>query len=264
MKGFTITIPATIDDWAGAINETNGLQASGAGTLSSAAAAGDTSLAIAGGTASKVLSAGSVIQIAGVNGRFEVTSDEAADGSGNLASTAIAPSIPKPIPSGTAVFWEQTVIPVDGLETAATYPRGTRLTIAGDSTVYTVAQAFTTSAGGADVRLTQGLQSAPADNAVVTFQPAGVIGSAADGPAGILTFYVSGIAGGTVLTPEGTVDDVTWDGVGIVPTDSTTMATTISADGMYRLDATGFKNTRLRVTTAGTGTVTVTVLPSVG
>ena len=264
MKGVTITIPATIDDWAGAVNETAGLQASGGGTLSSAAAEGATSLAIAGAAASKVLSAGSVLRIAGVNGVFTVTSDEAATGGGALASTAILPALPVPVAADTPVFWEQTVIPVDALETAATYPRGTRLTVAGDATVYTVAEAFTTSAGAADVRLTSGLLSAPADNAVVTFQPAGLIGNAADGLAGIVSVTVSGIAGGTVLTPEGTLDQSTWSGLGVVPFNSTTMATTISADGAFRLDATGLAGVRLRVTTAGTGTVTVVVTPSVG
>jgi hypothetical protein len=263
MTGYSYTIPATIDDWAAAINEVAGLQASGAGTLSADAAAGATSLAIAGAAASKVLSAGSFLQIAGINGRFEVTSDEAADGSGNLASTAIAPGLPKPVAAGTAVFWEQTVIPVDALETAATYPRGTRLTVAGDATVYTVAQAFTTSSGAADVRLTQGLQSAPADNAVVTIQVP-LLTNAADGPTGIVTVNITGIAGGAVLTPEGTINGATWFGIGVVPTTSTTMATAISADGAYRFDATGLAQSRLRITTAGTGSITVQVMPSIG
>lgn len=263
MKGYTVTINPAIDDWAGAINEVAGLQASGTGTLSTAAAAGDTSLAIAGAAADKVLSAGSIIQIAGVPGVYTVTSDEAATAGGALASTAIAPALPLPVAAGTAVTWSQTVLPIDALETAATYPAGVQLTIAGDSTVYTVADPFTTSATAADVRIQGGLLVAVADNAVVTFRPP-TLTNAADGPAGIVTADITGVAGGAVLTPEGTIDGLNWFGVGVVPTNSTTMATTISADGMYRLDATGLAHTRLRVTTAGTGTVTVRVAPTIG
>lgn len=80
---------------------------------------------------------------------------------------------------------------------------------------------------------------------------------ASDTYSGLITFQITGIAGGATLTPQGTVDGTNYVTVGIVPVSSTTMATSITADGIYRADGSGLKVFRIAVTGAGTGTSTI-------
>lgn len=267
MKGYSLTINPVIDDYAGAINEANGLIASGTGTFGAAYAAGTATVTLNGFTASKVLKANSKVVVPGHNGKYLVTGDIAATAGGVLASVILIPStgLRSAVASGSPVMIEQDFIPIDGLKASAAYPGESRFTLAGDATIYRLVDGATTTAGGdlGSVRIAPPLRTAPVNNDVATFR-APHLTNAADGVAGIVTFNVTGIAGGTVLTPEGTVNGTVWFGVGVVPTASTTMATTISADASFRLDATGLAQTRLRVTTAGTGTVTVQVAPTVG
>jgi hypothetical protein len=88
---------------------------------------------------------------------------------------------------------------------------------------------------------------------------------ASDAYAGMVTFQVVGMAGATVLTAQGSIDNVpTYVTMGVVPSNSTTMATTITADGIYRCDISGIQGFRLRVSTTGTGTTVVTVFTTEG
>ena len=87
---------------------------------------------------------------------------------------------------------------------------------------------------------------------------------ASDTYAGLCTFQVTGIAGGAVLTAQGSVDGTNFVTVGVVPVSSTTMATTISASGIYRSDVSGLLIFRIAVTTAGTGTSTITFFTTEG
>lgn len=82
---------------------------------------------------------------------------------------------------------------------------------------------------------------------------------------GLVTFQVVGAAAGSaVLTAQGTVDGTNYVTIGVVPVNSTTMATTISTDNIFRADASGLVNFRVAVTTAGTGTSTITFFTSEG
>jgi hypothetical protein len=88
---------------------------------------------------------------------------------------------------------------------------------------------------------------------------------ASDAYAGMVTFQVVGMAGATVLTAQGAIDNVpTYVSMGVVPSNSTTMATTITADGVYRCDISGIRIFRLRVSTVGTGTSVITVFTTEG
>ena len=87
---------------------------------------------------------------------------------------------------------------------------------------------------------------------------------ASDTYSGLVTFQVVGMAGATVLTAQGTIDGTNYVTVGVVPLNSTTMATTITADGIFRSDASGLTNFRVAVTTAGTGSSVITFFTSEG
>jgi hypothetical protein len=153
-----------------------------------------------------------------------------------------------------------STIDVDGLTAAAIYPAGIKFRITGDLTVYTTTIQKTTAAGAfTGLTFTPPLAAAALDNAVVTFEVHGDV-YGADGDASTYIISVSGIAGGAVLTPEGSLlgsNPPVWFGVGQTPMTSTTMAATISADGIYRIVADGLYRVRVRVSTAGTGTITV-------
>jgi hypothetical protein len=256
----TVVIDASVDDYAGAINEASGLIASATGTFAAAYAAGTATVTLNGFSASKLLTAGSHIVVPGHAGYYTLSGDITATAGGVLADVVLLPStgLQKAVASGAAVDVSHNIFNIDGLETADSYPAGLQFTIAGDATVYTTLEAVTTSSTAGDFRVSPGLVVAVADNAVVTFRPPELSDVGAD-QRGLLTFSVSGIAGGTVLTPEGTIDGTTWAGVGVTPATSTTIASTMNADGMYRMDASGLRSTRLRVSTAGTGSVTVKV-----
>lgn len=158
-----------------------------------------------------------------------------------------------------------TVMAMDALTTAAVYPAGSTFKITGSTQVYTTTAAFTTSAGAyATVTFTPGLVATAADNAVVTFEVMDRIFGhdqlqVHDCPRQSLTFSLANTAwGATVITPEGTVDLLTWFGIGVTPMTSATIATTITADGVYRLDVRGVNAVRLRVSTAGaSGTTSI-------
>jgi hypothetical protein len=81
---------------------------------------------------------------------------------------------------------------------------------------------------------------------------------------GLITFQITGVAGGTVYTAQGTVDGTNWVTVGVVSASSTTMASTFNADGIYRADGSGLRGFRVAVTTAGTGTGVVTFFTTEG
>lgn len=262
---LTVTINNVIDDYAGAVNEAAGLIASGTGTFAAAYAAAIDTITVDGFTASKVFKAGGRVYVPGHQRYYVTDADVTADGAGQLADVSLARGLERAVVSGGTVILDQTFVPIDGLEASQTYPGSTRFTIAGDTEVYELVADETASAGGdlGLVEIKPSLRTAPADNAVVTFYPP-VLTNATDGKAGMLTLIVTGIAGGAVLTPEGTLDGTTWKGIGVVPADSATIASTISADGAYRMDATGWTQTRLRVTTPGTGSTTVQVVGTVG
>lgn len=267
MKGFTVTIPAVTTDYALAINEAAGLVASGTGTADAAYAAGATTITINGLTASKVLKAGAIIRLPGHNTAYITSADVTASADGVLSSVALLPAsgLERGIAAGSPVLVEQVKIPIDSGTASGVYQGNTQFTIAGDATVYRLVNPVTATAGGdlGAVLIQPPLASAPADNAVVTALPP-TLTDGADGYESTVTFNVTGIAGGTVLTPEGTIDGTNWFGLGITPTTSTTMATTLNANGAWRMQTSGCTQTRLRVTTAGTGTVTVAAAPTVG
>lgn len=265
MKGYSITIPAITDDYALAVNQAAGLIASGTGSFAADYAAGIATVTINGVTASRVLKAGSVLRVPGHSGEYRVSSDVTASAGGVLTDVALLPAsgLQKAVTSGSAVLIDQVRLPLDAGKASGVYRHGIEFTVAGDATVYRFETTVTATAGGdlGDVPFSPPLAMAVADNAVVTVLPP-TLTNAADGAEGHVTFQVSGIAGGAVLTSEGTIDGTNWFGVGVVPTTSTTMATTINADGAFRMDATGLAQTRLRVSTAGTGTITVRVAPA--
>lgn len=88
---------------------------------------------------------------------------------------------------------------------------------------------------------------------------------ASDTYSGLITFQVVGAAAGTAtLTAQGTVDGTNYVTVGVVPVNSTTMQTTITTDNIFRADGSGLKDFRIAVTTAGTGTSTITFFTTEG
>lgn len=72
----------------------------------------------------------------------------------------------------------------------------------------------------------------------------------------ILTLQVTGINGDTI-TWEATVNGTTWAGLLVTPLASGTPALTATANGLYSVDVTGLIAFRARISTYGTGTVTV-------
>jgi len=72
----------------------------------------------------------------------------------------------------------------------------------------------------------------------------------------ILTLQVSGISGDTI-TWEATVNGTDWDGLLVTPLASGTPALTATADGLYSVDVTGLVQFRARVSTYGSGDITI-------
>lgn len=155
-------------------------------------------------------------------------------------------------------------INVDGLTAASSsVPAGSRFKITGDATVYETTAAATITTGAiTGLAFRPGLALAVADNAVVTFEVGAEVMQLGGAPVESVVVRVSGIAGGAVLTPEAHLDagrfGTTWFTVGAAPLTTGTLASTISADGNFRIDTRGLANVRLRVSTAGTGTITTT------
>ena len=71
----------------------------------------------------------------------------------------------------------------------------------------------------------------------------------------IAMLQVSGISGDTI-TIEATIDESTWDAWG-AKNSADTLATTITADGLYRVDAFAVSQVRARVSTYSAGTIIV-------
>lgn len=72
-----------------------------------------------------------------------------------------------------------------------------------------------------------------------------------------LALQVQGINGDT-LTWEATIDGTNWKGLLVTPLSTGTAALTATADGLYRVDVTGLVQFRARISTYGSGTITVT------
>ena len=88
---------------------------------------------------------------------------------------------------------------------------------------------------------------------------------ASDTYAGMCTFQVTGVTAGTAtIIAQGTVDGTNYITMGVVPVGSTTMATSITADGIFRSDISGIKIFRLKVSGTGTGTTTATFFTTEG
>ena len=72
-----------------------------------------------------------------------------------------------------------------------------------------------------------------------------------------LTVHVEGITSATI-TFEATIDGTNWIAVGLTSlADNSTVATTATADGLYRLNCTGLYKVRARISTYATGTIYV-------
>lgn len=72
-------------------------------------------------------------------------------------------------------------------------------------------------------------------------------------------FQVQGINGDTI-TWETSIDGITWVGIRLAPTSTGTLALTTTADGVFLLDCSGLALVRARISTYGSGTITVTAL----
>jgi len=76
--------------------------------------------------------------------------------------------------------------------------------------------------------------------------------------AGTVAFAVSGLtASAATLTIEGTADGTTWTTVHSVSAGSGALFNTLTTDGQYRVPAAGRRGIRLRVSTTGTGSISV-------
>lgn len=78
-----------------------------------------------------------------------------------------------------------------------------------------------------------------------------------DGPYYSCTFQVQGITTATI-TWEATIDGSNWVAVRAENLNSGTLATTATADGLYRLTVLGFAQVRARISAYTSGTITVT------
>ena len=84
--------------------------------------------------------------------------------------------------------------------------------------------------------------------------------NATDGAYSVLVCQVKGITTATV-TFEGTVDGTNWVAIGFTSlADGSTVATTATADGLYRCTVLGLLQVRARISAWTTGAVTVTGL----
>ena len=73
-----------------------------------------------------------------------------------------------------------------------------------------------------------------------------------------LTLQVTGITSATI-TWEATIDGTNWVATGVLSlADLSTVATTTTANGLFRVPVEGFTQFRARISTYATGTITVT------
>jgi hypothetical protein len=89
------------------------------------------------------------------------------------------------------------------------------------------------------------------------------LGDGSSDYASMIGVQLTGTWTGTV-TFQGTIKGDTWVNVLAVPSDSTTAATTATANGVYRVDATGLSGIRLNGGAGGTGTVVAYARPTLG
>lgn len=68
---------------------------------------------------------------------------------------------------------------------------------------------------------------------------------------------LEGFAGGAVVAFESTINDADYYAHLVSPVGSSTDVTTASADGVWVMDLSGLHKGRVRVSTVGTGTITV-------
>lgn len=73
----------------------------------------------------------------------------------------------------------------------------------------------------------------------------------------VLTMHIEGVNGDT-LTFEGTIDGTNWIAIQATNLNDGTAATTATADGLYRITVIGLYKVRARISTGGSGSVTVT------
>lgn len=75
---------------------------------------------------------------------------------------------------------------------------------------------------------------------------------------GMAGFTLTGLsASGAVLTAEGTNDLTNWYTINIVSGGTGGLSSTVAADGQFRLNVAGRRGVRLRVSTTGSGTITI-------
>jgi hypothetical protein len=76
----------------------------------------------------------------------------------------------------------------------------------------------------------------------------------------MLGLQVTGVSGETI-TWEAHIDDAeTWAGLQVTPLATGTAALTATANGLYRVEASALRKFRARISTGGSGAVTVTAL----
>lgn len=82
---------------------------------------------------------------------------------------------------------------------------------------------------------------------------------ALNGGQGTVGFTLTGLtASGATLTAEGSNDGgTTWSPINMIAPSTGSLSTTVTADGGFRVNGSGHTNVRLRVSTIGTGTITV-------
>jgi hypothetical protein len=86
------------------------------------------------------------------------------------------------------------------------------------------------------------------------------LGDASSGHQGSITFQLVNVSG--TFTPEGSVDETNYVTVGIVNMLAPlTIVSTITADGIYKVDMYGLRKFRLSHPGSATGTATLTFMP---
>lgn len=80
-----------------------------------------------------------------------------------------------------------------------------------------------------------------------------------DGARPVIGLQVTGIDSDTI-TWEATIDGTNWASVQVVPLATGTAATTATANGLYRFSSAGILKFRARISTHGSGTITVVAL----
>ena len=84
-----------------------------------------------------------------------------------------------------------------------------------------------------------------------------------DSFASMVCYQVFGTWAGT-LTFENTIDGTTWDSIRAEDLSTGTLATTTTANGTFRIDASGLFRTRVRFSTDTSGTVSVQTIWVIG